>query len=205
MSAPQDFKCEPGPRAAQLRTLTVQELIRWHLRHYPALRVQDVYKMFYQAAFGPRHVLEQAAEALRNLQSEFRHLEPGEGEPLLEPISPDLGVVRVNLRPYKHAGYPLRALWKAMQQAAGSFSDNEKLFRSWWAAFAAEVRAGQLPFPYAEVLALEEVMRERGLIPLHHSQEYREAHRPVYRVLTGSAVERVLSLSAEEFLRRLLG
>lgn len=199
-------KCVPRalPKSGNPGPLTLHELVRWHLQRYPALRAQDVYKMFYQAAFGPRHLAQDPAEGWRNLQREFRRLRPNQGEPLVEPIAPDLAVVRVNLRPYKGDGRPLEALWEAVCEAARTITDNPQLFHALWAGFVKAVRAGELPFAEADVEALEDMVRHRGLMPLHHSEEYRRAHRPAYRVLTSPALERLAGVRVEELWRAAL-
>ncbi|MDZ7337689.1 MAG: hypothetical protein ONB30_04040 [candidate division KSB1 bacterium] len=182
------------PADAKLAGLSLHQLVRWHLVHYSALGVQDVYKMFYQAAFGPKHLLADPEGALRSLQREFEQLSPAIGEPLVEPLAPDWSVVRLNLRPYKARCPSIHPLWEAIVETARSMVDNPELLHSLWSEFRAAVRAGELPFSEADVEVLDELIRQHGPVPLHHSEQYRRAHKPAYRVLTRRALEHGLSL-----------
>ncbi len=168
--------------------MTVQELVRWHLAHHRNLQVQDVYKMLYQAVFGPGHVLAHPEEAFSALAEEFAHLKPDAGELLLEPISPSGTALRLNLRPYKQRGGDLTALWQALLQSARGLSGSKEELLALWDQFAHCVRQGELPFAFAEVEEIDALLRAGGVAAMHHSDAYRRANAPAYRVLTAEAV-----------------
>jgi hypothetical protein len=168
--------------------MSVEDLVRWHLGHHAGLHVQDVYKMFQQAVYGPAHVLLDLERALRELQREFAEVHASGDEPLAEPISPDHSVVRLNLGPYKHRGGSVQALWEALLESARALQGSEEGFFALWRPFAAAVRRGELPFSVSEIAAMEDSLKTRGVAAMHHSEAYRRANAPAYRVLTGTAL-----------------
>jgi len=179
--------------AEQVSIVSVQELVRWHLAHHQGMQAQDVCKMLYQAVFGPSHVLAQPEEAFQALQAEFASLQAAEGEPLVEPIAPNGTVFRLNLRPYKQRGGELLPLWEALLESARGVSGSAEEFLTLWSLFAQCVREGCLPFSVAEVEAIDASLAAQGVRALHHSDDYRHANAPSYRVLTEGALQRLLS------------
>src|SRR3990170_2309710 len=91
-------------------------LIRMHEELRPLLRSVDVYKLLYQGIFGVGHILGEGA--FERLEAETRGLKMDEHteEPLVEPVSIDGSMVRVNLRPYIRQGLPLDELFSAMKE-----------------------------------------------------------------------------------------
>ena len=105
-----------------------------HLRRRPRMEVRDVYKLLYQGVFGVAHIMGEKAwerlieEAERVAQMD--HLD----EPLVESVSVDGRLVRVNLRPYVRQGGDLRALYKAMLESSEHEGDPTE-FASFWRMF----------------------------------------------------------------------
>lgn len=172
--------------------MTVQELVRWHLAHHRDMQVRDVYKMLYQAVFGPAHVLARPEKAFRALTEEFAHLQPPVGEPLLEPISPSGTVLRLNLRPYKQRGGEVTALWHSLLESARGLGGNKEELLLLWEQFAQCVRQGHLPFAIAEVETIGAWLAAGRVAAMHHSDAYRRANAPAYRVLTAKALGHLL-------------
>ena len=91
-------------------------------------------------------------------------------------------MVRVNLRPYVRGGHPLEALFESMKAtalvegAAGRFMEA-------WRVLRELVEEGRIAIDPSEMNELEDEIRERGVIPHHHSQAYRDAYSPAYRVV----------------------
>lgn len=172
-------------------TMSLADLVRWHLAHHAGIQVQDVCKMFHQAVYGPAHILADPERALRELRRELLEVQTSGQEPLAEPISPDHSVVRLNLRPYKHMGGSVEALWQALIESAGAMHGSEEAFFARWRPFAAAVRRGELPFSASEITAMENFLAKRGVVAVHHSDAYRSANAPAYRVLTAAALRRL--------------
>ena len=106
-------------------------------------------------------------------------------EPLLEPLSPRFGMVRVNLRPFARLGYDIDCLLEAFVRTAAQFSGDHRAL-SKELITAAEI---QPLFPVDEMLSISLEMLKRGFPAVHHSDEYGKLYRPAYRVVALSALE----------------
>ena len=163
--------------------MTLKELLTWHLANKKSLQVQDVYKLFYQGVHGPAHMLKNLNSAEQYLYSEYRNVGESTHEFLLDPVSLDGSVVRVNLRPYKAQRGNIKKLFKVLHLSAQQIRGENEEFVAVWDQFVPLVKAGQLQFPLHEVKIFDEQLRTHGPRTVHHSPEYREANKPAYRVV----------------------
>jgi hypothetical protein len=104
------------------------------------------------------------------------------GDPLIEDISPDGVFSRVNLRQFLILGYPLNSLYQVMKRSANYKGDVE-IFHRHWKIFTDLTKEGILDFPTDEIQRIDELIEKEGVKPQHHSEEYRNAYYPAYRVV----------------------
>jgi hypothetical protein len=167
-------------------------MIREVQRH-PRSEIQDIYKLLYQGAFGPGHMIHSKEDALAMLENEARSMGRGGNEPLFESCRPDSGMVRVNLRPWVAGGYSLARLAEAMMQSASDFRPDTSAFQSMWAAVGEMIDQGRLRFDADEFEAFGMDMADRHYPAVHHSPAYGEAYRPAYRVVRRDVLARCMS------------
>ena len=158
-------------------------LIDGHLARYPAMEPADVYKLLYQGVLGPEHLIASPEAFAGRLWAEYGMLEPGQSEPLWEPVRPDGALGRVNLRPFQAKGGDVERLIAACLDTAGRTWGTPAELRAAWATFVDLCRAGRWPaFPLTTVLTLSERLAAEGFPPIHHSAAYRQAYSPAYRL-----------------------
>ena len=142
-----------------------REFLRQQLDRHPGMQTQDVIKLCYQAAFGAEHILQDKAAAEAYFYKEYGETTATD-EPLFEAISSE--VCRVNFGAWKREGLPPK--W---------------LFRMF---VCSEYRADKARFlEYLQVaLCREEVdaYLAGGIRAVHHSDSYREANHPHYRIVS---------------------
>jgi len=163
-------------------------LITWHTTHYPKLEAQDLYKLVYQGIFGSEHAVIDASQARVWLEREVKELADGPEEPVIVPVSPDGRIVRVNLRPYVAGGGNLEALLEGFLRTAREHKGTAEQLRQYW--WYAERLAEEQALGIA-VNALKryfEEMEAHGFPAVHHSDAYRRAYRPAYRVVMRESV-----------------
>ena len=158
-----------------------------HYQTHAALAPRDVYKLIYQAVFGPEHSIDHLRAAMERLYLEVLHLPdtPVTG-PLLEPLSPLL--CRVNLQPFVQQGRSVRALWQCFRQTLreyqpGTLVDLDCL----WKFFLATTWAQR--YDAACLEQFWQQMATANFAPVHHSRQYAEANAPHYRVVLRTLVE----------------
>ena len=171
----------PRPRAQEAPALG--RILAAQLTRHPRMQPVDVYKLVFQAAMGSRHFGLDSAMAAQWLSREIAQLRPGPQEPMLDTISPDGRMVRVNLRPYLAAGGSRRALLAAFVRTAREFRGSRAALRRSLAVVERLAAAGEIPLRRGALHAYFERMRARDYPAVEHSKAYEAAYQPSYRVV----------------------
>lgn len=145
--------------------MTRIEYLRGQMAAHPATCPQDFIKHCYQAAFGAEHLLGDVNAAKRYFDEEFAAVSPRQGV-LCEEISD--GVCRVHLDVWKDRGMPPEWLF-----ALFSMSKPEREDIQPWLDAVEELTG----------ISIDEDYRCRPH-PVHHSESYRKAEKPSYRVVS---------------------
>ena len=150
----------------------MKNLLRVQKKRYPLMNEEDVIKFVFQGMLGPGHLIRSQEEALARLHSEMDTLEPNPDEPLTERVSPDW--FRLNLRAAKAKGI------KQEDIVYWFFSSANKKPLSF---------TRQNVYNFCVKLDGSEKMRQAAARVLDekwlpsHSEQYRNAYHPAYRVL----------------------
>lgn len=154
----------------------MRQILLDHIRRYPLAEPQDFLKLVRQSALGGAHMGGEAS--LARLEGELRQLPPApeNDSPALEPIGG--GFLRLNLR-------ALGALALRPETVDGLFHQT------------CAPRAGSTQALEASLCLLETLMpraaaaiaafRAGGCPPVRHSDTYRRAYRPAYRLVPEAA------------------
>ena len=163
---------------AALRRIISDQVLR-----YPRLEIQDLYKLIYQAAMGGEHARQDMAGARKWLERELNNLGEGPEEPMVDTISPDSRIVRVNLRPYIAAGGDPSALFAAFIRTANEYQGTWAHLRRYW-SYAERMGSGEeLPFARTVLEGFFAKMEGERFPTVHHSLTYKALYHPVYRVI----------------------
>lgn len=154
-----------------------------HLVRYPAMQLEDAYKLAHQACLGSEHAVRDRAHAERWLERELAQLGDGPQEPVVDPIAPDGRIARVHLRPFLAVGGDATELLDAFVRTANGFRGSHERLRSSWAIVEGLAADGSLPFSRADTEAFRRRMEDAGFPAVHHSAAYGAAYRPAYRVV----------------------
>lgn len=167
----------------------------------------DIYKCLHQGEFGVGHSIEDPARFADILAYELLRAEANSAEPVLENVSADGSVFRVNLRPYRRlfAGREESAcalLVEACLKSAEAHKGGRENFIASLDAFRHLNKRGELAvqgrsyvFP-DELVALflaqvNDFIHQAGNLPvLSHSPIYRTYNSPSYRVVDRTTLER---------------
>jgi len=166
--------------------------VKEQARMHPSMEPKDAVKLCYQASFGAEHLLEDVHAAKEYLSEEFASVPVG-GGCLVEPISQ--AVCRVNLSPWKKRGLPEAWLFEMFVLSASVKNTQESQAGVEEALRTARVlaRDGKLPFSLEEWDRFMARYRAEGMGPVHHSEAYRQAEEPAYRIVS-SHLTRLLPL-----------
>jgi NADPH:quinone reductase-like Zn-dependent oxidoreductase len=169
--------------ASTLSSQPVIKLVNDHLDRYPAMQIQDVYKLLYQGEFGVKHIIDSQGAARHRLSMELHQVQPDTSIPLWEIISPDSSLIRINLSPFKAARNELEKLWEAIWKTANDVQGDTAKFVNHWQVIIQGIEDGRLDFPLQETTQFWHTMEANGFPAVHHSQIYRDTYHPAYRVV----------------------
>ena len=161
----------------------VSQLLSAHLARYPAMQLDDIYKLLHQAALGPGHAVDNSAAARKRLDEEIAALGDAPTELLQDVISPDGRLGRVHLRPYLAAGGNPDALHRAFVETANSYPASPDKLAKFCGCLGDLAASGGIPFSREDVVAYFEKISRDGYPAVHHSEPFRRAYRPAYRVV----------------------
>lgn len=150
------------------------------------MQPQDALKLCYQAAFGAEHLLLDTAAARGYLKAEFSAVDAAADVPLCEPISKNIH--RVNLAAWKAAGLPLAWLFSMFQKTAAvpHQSDAHAQFAASLEIVSMLADSAKLPFALTDWQRYIDAYMQTARGPVHHSDAYRQAERPAYRIVTAA-------------------
>lgn len=160
-----------------------EKVVLTQLQRYPAMQIDDLYKLVYQAALGNEHLMTDSAMVHGYLVKELKGIHASSAEPLLEEISPAGEIVRLNLRPFKARHGDHRALFRAMMQTARNFQKSPERLEQYWRDLEQMASSGALAFDNAAMQSFLREMREKDYPAVHHSAVYEEKYAPAYRVI----------------------
>lgn len=158
--------------------------LKAHLQSHPALLPQDAVKFCYQAAFGGGHLITDAARVSAYLARERAALSPDPAVPLTEPLGS--GLVRLNLASPDAASLLDNTILRVFCASAKHVlarEDNEARFARLLSMLERLTADRQAPFSPAALTAYLEDYRALGCPMVSHTEEYRTAYLPSYRVI----------------------
>ena len=166
-----------------------REVVSLHLRRYPAMEMQDLYKLTFQAAMGSEHAVPSREGARQWLDREFATLEPVPAEPATDPLSPDGELIRIHLRAFEERGGNPDKLLDAFVATAQVYEGSTDRLERLWGHLESMAAAGGIDFELDQLEAFLAEMRSLGFPAVRHSNTYRELYQPAYRVVLRELLE----------------
>ena len=161
----------------------IEKAVLNELKYYPEARLRDIYKNFFQDAFGPGHLIPDTTRAGNYLNYE---LQQPIGDTLTwQATGPANDYYRINLQLVKQGVLPRSVLLEAMVESAprARNPDIETWKGEWNAALSVIEKMNlQIPDFDSDKKEIEELF-ERGEYVMHHSDFYNETYQRHYRII----------------------
>ena len=167
---------------------SILPVVHKHLQRHPDMQVEDIYKLVYQAAMGNDHSVTDTAAARFNLLMEFDEVLADSSEPLVEPLSPDGRIVRINLRPYKAGQGDVNLLYFAMIRSSHFLRPSSERLDTWLDEIVEESEYGTIPVDKGTLKTYFAQKRADGFPAVEHSETYETLYAPSYRVVMSELV-----------------
>lgn len=161
----------------------IEQAIKGELKHFPEARLRDIYKNFFQDAFGPGHLIPDTTRAGSYLNYE---LQQPIGDTLTwQAIGPENNYYRINLRLVKDGTLPRSVLLEAMVESAKLARNPEmETWKKEWQETMNVMEKMNLQFPDFEKDKKEiEALFEQDEYVMHHSEHYNETYQRHYRII----------------------
>ncbi len=158
---------------------TTFTLLKEHFQRYPLLQPQDVLKFLHQSAFGCGHLIASPAAAAEYIRQEMGQC--AESMAAIEALDGDF--CRVHLSYAKKLGVSADTLAKLLAHSAQEPCGDEESLEIQLTIALSMAKNGELPFSF-EALNQEVIAWRSADFPArHHSEAFRDAYAPAYRVI----------------------
>lgn len=158
--------------------MRLEELIIQHSHRYPKLCARDLFKFIYQSAYGCEHLINDN-DALAARISEEHVAIPRSTPDKIDALGK---YCRVGLS-YLDRGLSAKTLAKLFALSAKREADGEARLAVGISTLTELIESGQLALNREEYRRELALWREAGYPPVHHSEEFRRAYSPSYRVI----------------------
>lgn len=159
----------------------IQILIN-HYKKYPQMQIEDFYKLIYQNEFAGGHLIDDFDSSYKYLEEEFNSLNKQyKSDLIFEDIGN--GLVRIYLNSLNQTAISLNIVNKFFVNTANSVIGSIKRFEAKLNIFYKCCREGILPYDIKEVSDFLHEQKNKGYKHISHSEEYRKAYLPSYRVI----------------------
>ncbi|MCL2573294.1 MAG: hypothetical protein FWE34_01925 [Defluviitaleaceae bacterium] len=155
---------------------SILELCKVQLATYPKIQTVDLLKLLFQGEFGPGHLIADSAKSRKFLAQEYEDLQSQGDAGFVEPIG--FGFCRLHLSVIDGLGLSLETLHRIFELSALSQHGSQEGFAHKVSALKELCCENALPFSKDEV---DRLYNESPAL-FRHSEEYRAAHSPAYRV-----------------------
>lgn len=174
----------------------IQDILAEQFARYPRMEPQDAVKLLYQAEFGPGHLIRDEKKCLDMIREEMAQCgETAPGERMYEPVGG--GLCRWNLRPCRDRGIPPEDICRLLTETAQSVRGDKRRFLGSLKMLEEMAEGDETPFEaiFLDIFLIQ--YRDKNCPPLHHSEAYRRAYRPAYRIVNQRALKEYLARRRE--------
>ena len=159
-------------------------LIKEHMKCYPKMEIQDVAKLLYQSEFGGGHLIADSEISLKRIQEEYKTMSKEMIHSSdVEPIGD--GMCRFYLTCLSK-GMRAEVLNQIFVKSANSKTGTIEGLEAKLDMFYDACVKGVLPYAAEDVKAFYGAWKKEGYPAMSHSDSYREAYHPAYRVVEAS-------------------
>ena len=150
-----------------------------HAKRYPLMQPTDAVKLIYQNEFGGGHLIRDEEACLNYLRREYADLEKDPTAPMYEDIGN--GIVRVNLAAVREED--LEQLGQDFIASAAKHKGTLDSFLNKLEVLQTLTTEGVFAFDLDALNAYLSEYKAAGYPAVSHSEQYRQAYKPSYRVI----------------------
>jgi dephospho-CoA kinase len=157
-----------------------RELLTSHLRTYPNLQVQDVFKFLFQSAFGCEHLVSDEEKVLSYIKTEYSALDKASA-PRTDALDGDYSRAHLS---WLNVGLSPATLARLFCLSAKKEPDGLALLEEKLGVARELIEEKVIPLDLDAFDGKLDEWKDAGFPALHHSDVFREEYRPEYRVVS---------------------
>ncbi|MBN1820874.1 MAG: hypothetical protein JXR31_06530 [Prolixibacteraceae bacterium] len=168
-----------------------RDSILTELKNYPEARLTDIYKNFFQDAYGPGHLIPDTTSAGNYLSWELQ--QPEWTDTLKwQALGNNHDFYRINLSFVKEGTLPRSILLKGMVESVKCARNPEiETWKKEWESVLTTIDKMGIELPgFEEDKKVINELLSGGEVVMHHSDHYVETYNPHYRIVHKSVFER---------------
>lgn len=181
------------------QALTKEEAVEVLVRNYPEAQLADLYKSFYQDAFGPGHILADSIASRRYFFSELEEERQWSG-PVVEYTGNGKNFVRLNMDLVRKGVIPAETFFKAFVGSLGMVEKpSPEQWINEWNEIDSIIKAKDIIFINEESdrKMIDEKLKNHNFT-VHHSQRYDSIYNFHYRIISLPEFERLKKIAKFE-------
>ncbi len=172
------------------REKQIRQFVNDELKHYPEAHLTDLYKNYFQDAYGPGHLIPDTTSAGKYLSWELQQPEWTDSL-LFQPLGTNHDFYRINLLLVKNKVIPRDTLLLGMVESVKLARNPDiEIWKKEWGEVLSVIKQMNLRLP--EMKSDERLIRknlDKGDVVAHHSKHYEEKYNPHYRIVHRSVFE----------------
>ena len=173
----------------------VADVLGEYMRKFPESQLQDVYKSCFQDVYGPGHIIKDSVTCAGFIMEEMSEIDVSDKRfPTYEYTGVEGNYVRVNLRVLKEGKMEVGHLVKLMMESARQAKKMPLYdWRGQWERIVTVLRGFDKsirPHHFDEDEASIEGLFNSSEVNCHHSQRFKEAYAPHYRIVRRDLFEK---------------
>ena len=173
----------------------VADVMGAYMQRFPEAQLRDVYKSCFQDVYGPGHIIKDSVQCAQYVEQELQYSDTGDHRfPDYEYTGVEGNYVRVNLRVLKAGKVEVGHLVRLMMESARQAKKMPLYdWRGQWERIKVALRGldqSIRPHRFEEDEAAIEGMLNSGEVDCHHSQRFKDAYAPHYRIVRRDLFER---------------
>lgn len=174
-------------------TSEIRSSIENQMKLHPMSQLRDIYKSCFQDVYGPGHIISDTVQAGQYLRSELAQTNDTIGR-YYEPVGIENNFYRVNLSVIKDNVIPYDLFFSAFVRSVNGIKPIPVAdWAKQWALIESEVSKMNLNLPNfsADSAAIAQLLQQ-GKYAFDHSQAFRDAYNPHYRIVSKEIFEKEL-------------
>ena len=164
----------------------LSQILTDHASRYPMMEPTDAVKLIYQNEFGGGHLIRDVDCCLAYLLREYQSVQQNPDAPLMEDIGN--GLIRVCLNALDAHGYTPEALGADFIRSAGQHRGTLESFLQKLEILKQLTAEGIFAFSPETLDMYLSSYKEAGYSMVSHSEAYRKAYGPAYRIVLKSCL-----------------